>query len=264
MGMLLAVLGPAGCVEAGTRDTQDDAAVTDDTVPSDTGVTADTGDTVDACGGCAGGKVCCPSRFEGDIPRCVDPTLNPENCGQCGKFCDGACVGSECVAAAACTAGDTCTGGLVCSSQGGQGRCCPAGTTFIMSPADFFGCCPDGDICGCREGNCPISVRAAKTEIRYADSAELAALGRELLATRLATYRYRGATSDRRQLGFIIDDGAPAHGIAGDARHVDLYGYVSLAVAALQTQAREVDGLRSEIASLRARLEALEAGKARR
>ena len=127
-----------------------------------------------------------------------------------------------------------------------------------MSPADFFGCCPDGDICGCREGMCPISLRAAKNDIRYLDPAAVEALGRELLATRLATWVYKGsdARDPRRQLGFIIDDGAPAHGI--DGGHVDLYGYVSVAVAALQTQARELGRLEREVDALRARLERLE------
>jgi len=212
-------------------------------------------DSLEPCGGCPDAKTCCPSRFNGDIARCVDGTLNPENCGTCGTFCTGACRDGACIDAPACAVDGACANGLSCSGGDGLARCCPTGTTFIASPADFFGCCPDGDICGCREGECPISVRAAKTDIRYLDAAGLAALGDELLSTRLATYRYNGAASERRQLGFIIDDGAPAHGIAADARHVDLYGYVSLAVATLQTQAHELAELRRELDELRARLD---------
>ena len=125
-----------------------------------------------------------------------------------------------------------------------------------MSLTDFMGCCPDGDICGCREGACPISLRAAKADIRYLDGAEVAALGRELLDVQLATWRYRGAPADHRQLGFIIDDGAPRDGITRDGGHVDLYGYISVAVAALQVQARELDALRAEVDDLKRRFDA--------
>lgn len=223
-------------------------------------VTVDASDAtaeVSACGECGADRECCPSRFDGDIPRCVDTRLNPENCGQCGTFCDGACKGGACIAAPACQAGAaTCPEDLVCSAQAGTGRCCPAGTTFIMSPADFFGCCPDGDTCGCVQGNCPISLRSAKTDIAYLGPDELAALGRELLATRLATWRYKGTDAARRQLGFIIDDGVPAHGIAADGGHVDLYGYISAAVAALQVQQRELDAMRARLEALERRVDA--------
>jgi len=240
-------------------------AAEDSTPDVDLDATTDTSADVDpgACGECAAPRLCCPSRFEGDIPRCIDPTLNPEHCGGCGTFCGGACMDSQCIEASECKADGTCDAPLQCGSVAGMGRCCPPGTEFIVSPADFFGCCPDGDICGCRQGMCPISRREVKQEIRYLDPGEVARLGEELLATRLATYRYRGATGERRQLGFIIDDGAPAHGIAEDRAHVDLYGYVSLAVATLQVQAREIDGLRADLEALRAQVEALAADRSR-
>jgi hypothetical protein len=98
-------------------------------------------------------------------------------------------------------------------------------------------------------------VRAAKRDIHYLVPDELVALGRDLLATRLATYRYRDDPSGQRRLGFIIDDGAPAHAVASDGRHVDLYGYVSLAVAALKQQADDIAQLRRELDELRARLD---------
>jgi len=228
------------------------------------GDTTDAADTADACGGCEGDRICCPSHFTGDIPRCVDPDLNPENCGGCGTICGVACRGGECIEAPECEAGQSCADELVCSAQAGPGRCCPAGTTFIRSPADFLGCCPDGDTCGCVQGQCPVSLRAAKQDIAYLGAAELAALGRELLATRLATWRYKGATDARRQLGFIIDDGVPAAGIAADGGHVDLHGYISAAVAALQTQQRELDALRARLESLERRLDGIGLGEPRR
>jgi hypothetical protein len=274
----LVVLAGGGC---GGRTPAGDSGPPRDVAASDTAVadvaggpdlmTADVGGGPDAgadCGGCPAGKLCCPSRFSGDIPRCIDPLLNPENCGRCGNPCDTVCENGQCGTATMCSAdggpgadAGMCPGDLYCSDQmGAGGHCCPPGTTFRASIADFFGCCPDGDICGCRQGACPISRREAKTDIRYLQPDDLARLGHELLSTRLATYRYRpGVVSGpdattRRHLGFIIDDGAPAHGIAPDGHHVDLYGYVSLAVATLQVQSKQLAELRAELDSLRREL----------
>jgi len=228
---------------------------------------ADTGgaeDTSPPCGGCPTGKTCCESRFEGDVPRCVDTALNPEHCGVCGHLCDGACAGSGCVDAPACSAAaPSCPGDLRCSTSAtgpdGQGRCCPPGTQFEVSIADFMGCCPDGDDCGCTQGMCPISVRSAKADIRYLAPSDLDALRRELLGVRLATYRYAQDERRQRRLGFIIDDGPPQTSVAADGAHVDLYGYASLAVAALQSQARELDALHAEVDALRREVEQLRA-----
>ena len=80
-----------------------------------------------------------------------------------------------------------------------------------------------------------------KTDIHYLDAQDAARLQTELLATKLATYKYRDAGAQApQQLGFIIDDqpGSPAV----DARRdmVDLYGYLSMSVAALQVQQRQL------------------------
>ncbi len=99
---------------------------------------------------------------------------------------------------------------------------------------------------------CPISRREAKRDIRYLTAEDLERHARELRAIRLATYRYRGApASSTPRLGFVIDDDAPAPCLEPGGDRVDLYGYTSLAVAALQVQAREIETLRSEIAALR-------------
>jgi hypothetical protein len=54
----------------------------------------------------------------------------------------------------------------------------------------------------------------------------------------------------------MIDDVAPSAAVAADRDHVDLHGYASMAVAAIQAQARELEALRAEVARLRARLDA--------
>ncbi len=98
---------------------------------------------------------------------------------------------------------------------------------------------------------CPISRARYKTDIRYLDRADLDRLRSELLRIRLATYRYRAAPGAPAQLGFILDDvgAVPWVNTGGDT--VNLYGYTSMAVAAVQAQERELAVLREEVASLR-------------
>jgi hypothetical protein len=78
-------------------------------------------------------------------------------------------------------------------------------------------------------------------------------LRRELMEVRLATYRYRSG-DDATHLGFIIEDmptDSPA--VRGSRERVDLYGYLSMVVAALQRQDKEMGALKAEIARLRER-----------
>lgn len=113
-------------------------------------------------------------------------------------------------------------------------------------------------------GGCPISRASAKRAIHYLDPAEIEHLYAELRALRLAAYRYRDAgpgPADR--LGFIIDDGPPTACVNGGGDTVDLYGYTSLAVAAVQAQARRIEVLERELTELRARLEAVTIGSRR-
>jgi hypothetical protein len=103
-------------------------------------------------------------------------------------------------------------------------------------------------------GGCPISSRAFKDGIRYVDGAGLEQLHDEILRLRLATYRYKPAASDpsREHVGFIIED-TPPTSPAVDARrdHVDLYGYMSMLVATMQVQEKEIADLRRELEAAR-------------
>lgn len=67
---------------------------------------------------------------------------------------------------------------------------------------------------------------------------------------RLTAYRYKGG-DPRARLGFIIEDVEPSP--AADSAHgrVDLYGYISMAVAALQAQDREMQRLQAEVKALK-------------
>ncbi len=108
-------------------------------------------------------------------------------------------------------------------------------------------------------GDCPISRRDAKRNIRYLGPDELAEAGTAALTMPLARWQYRwedeGAPA---HLGFIIDDipGSPA--VRPDGDHVDLYGYTSLAVAAIQAQQARIDAQQAELDRLEAQVAELQ------
>jgi hypothetical protein len=95
---------------------------------------------------------------------------------------------------------------------------------------------------------CPISSRQAKKDIDYVSPDDAARLRRELLDVRVASYRYK-AGDPSQHLGFIIEDmpqGSPA--VLASRDRVDLYGYVSMAVVAIQEQQKQIDRLEGELA----------------
>jgi hypothetical protein len=184
------------------------------------------------CVDALGGSRCCPG------PAAECPRLRWFfTCG------DPVCGGHRDSGAPACTGGET-----------AGSPCTPAGAT----------CDPDDDFCNrllrcswedpTRYG-CPISRRRYKRDVRYLEPDDLRRLYDELLRHRLATYRY--ATADEGstpRLGFIIDDVPTSPAVDASGERVDLYGYASMAVAAVQAQARDIERLRDEVEALRSEL----------
>jgi hypothetical protein len=131
----------------------------------------------------------------------------------------------------------------------GSGLACASGETCSSVPS--------GPICGTRccggdAGTCPISRRAYKRDIERLDQADLKSIHDELLRIQLSTYAYKTDSPEtKRHLGFIIDDTKTKYPINPDGNSVDLYGYMSMAVAAIQVQSREIEVLRAEVARLR-------------
>ena len=105
----------------------------------------------------------------------------------------------------------------------------------------------------CFDSNaCPVSQRKHKKDITYLSEADRQRLNDELLGFPLATYRYKSESeSERAHLGFIIDDVAPSPAVLQSGERVDMYGYQTMAVAALQVQARELAALRREVEELK-------------
>jgi len=150
------------------------------------------------------------------------------------------------------------------------------GVVACTDQTEGAGCTPEGDSCDLENdcnsfmvcaaedpkdqaGGCPVSRASTKTAIRYLGPREREEARQQLLSTRLATWRYRWDPPSRRhRLGFLIDDQPTSPAVQDDGQHVDLYGYASLTVAAVQAQDAELQGLRSELADTRAALAELQ------
>ncbi len=226
---------------------------------------------------CDAGLVC--QHANPDVTGvCVLPT---QPCGDTSPLCNGSCpAGSACTSltgALACqcvpevcapgegkfffTCGDPVCGGPrprpgvpACTTQQAGAACSCLGQT-----------CDPGDECDrllecattdpTHGGLCPISRREYKRDISYLQSGDLDRVRDQLLAVRLATYRYKtDVTATPDHLGFIIDDMGQSPAIAPDGTHVDLYGYASMAVAAIQAQQKEIAELRAKMTALEGKL----------
>jgi hypothetical protein len=102
-------------------------------------------------------------------------------------------------------------------------------------------------------GGCPISSRTYKDGIAYVDDAQLQRLHDEALGIRLATYTYKPQVADPgpTHLGFIIEDNVESPAVNRTLSRVDMYGYVSMVIAGMQVQEREISELRQELAAAR-------------
>jgi hypothetical protein len=153
---------------------------------------------------------------------------------------DPACSGHRDAGLAACTAQQE--AGVSCSSASAE-----------CDPQNF---CNSLLLCATsdpKRGGCPISRMRFKKDIRYLSDAKRSAYRDQLVALPLATYRYRGAEDGSRlHLGFMIDGHESLACVDGDT--VDLYGYASMAVAALQSQEQEIAQLRNQLRQLRREL----------
>jgi hypothetical protein len=195
----------------------------------------------------ASGKSCSSDgaycSYDGLICACTNCTTSPVvTCGgdltwHCEvPSADATCPPATPLLGTACTKdGQTCT--YKCGAGGA--RLCQQGAWYEASG-----------------GPCPVSSRRAKRDIVYLGARDRRRIAQELARFKLATYEYKDpALAGKRHLGFIIEDvpGSPA--VDRDANMVDLYGYTSMLVAAVQAQSAEVARLKAELARLRRRLD---------
>ncbi|HEX2572815.1 MAG TPA: hypothetical protein VH877_24910 [Polyangia bacterium] len=156
-------------------------------------------------------------------------------------------------------------GGVACSTERAGDPC-----TAVGQQCDPRDDCNRQLVCATTDptrapGGCPISRRAEKRDIVYLGPSELERIHHQVRALKLATYRYRFQAADApRRLGFMIDDQSGSPAVDPERDMVDLYGYTSMAVAALQSQAQEIETLQREVTELRQGLEALRKANAER
>jgi hypothetical protein len=102
-------------------------------------------------------------------------------------------------------------------------------------------------------GGCPISRREFKRDVTYLDAARVDAIASELVRVPLATWNYtQEPATAPPHLGFILEDVEPSPGVDSARDRVDLYGALSMAVAGLQSQQRQIDALRARVGELKA------------
>jgi hypothetical protein len=106
-------------------------------------------------------------------------------------------------------------------------------------------------------GGCPISRRRFKQDITQLNPVERQRLSQELLRLPLVTYRYRGNGTEP-QLGFVIEDVEPSYAVDEQLDRVNLYGYTSLAVLALQEQQRTLEAQERRLSEQARQIEVLE------
>jgi hypothetical protein len=113
--------------------------------------------------------------------------------------------------------------------------------------------CDDHDPTG-GPGGCPVSSAKFKNDVRYLDENQLEELHDETMQVRLATYNYKGqyGDPDLKHLGFIIEDRPESFAVDRGHDRVDLYGYLSVVVAAMQVQEKEIADLRRQLDESRA------------
>ncbi|MBM4346393.1 MAG: hypothetical protein FJ100_23705 [Deltaproteobacteria bacterium] len=232
--------------------------------------------------GCAAGQYCkssavgvCSGQGTCTVKPQVCAAIGAPVCGCDGKTHDNACgaagAGTNVASNGACganavtlkwymTCGAPVCGGWtpknnvpLCTTEAAGDPCkMPGGQCDPKDSCNALLVCADKDPKAGGMG-CPISKAKYKSDIRYVQAAEARDLATRLLATRLATYKYtaQGPNAPTR-LGFIIDDDPGSPAVDPERDMVDLYGYLSMAVATLQQQGKEIESLRREVASLKA------------
>ena len=222
------------------------------------------------CGGadCAG--ICVETSFESCGGFAGFPCPEGFNCfdhkgDQCSPFCGGADCSGICVAPfspdnAELSYFTTCPdpvcsgfdpGGLDLCTTETPGETCTSEGSLCAIPNDG---CNVAIVCAAEDPatGCPISRRSFKRDINYLTDKEIEQYSRELLSIPLASYRYKDTVNGTgTRLGFIIEDVEPSPSVHTEKGRVDLYGYVSMAVATLQAQQRRMEALEAELAELR-------------
>jgi hypothetical protein len=141
-----------------------------------------------------------------------------------------------------------------------DGGACPALGSSCTTQSETCGTrtpanCGVIEVCDTHQPTmCPRSSSKYKDNVEYLDDARLAGLHDQTMRVRLATYNYKSTVDDPKpkHLGFIIEDNPQSPAVDRSGERVDMYGYLSMVVAAMQVQEKEIAALRRELEESRA------------
>ena len=222
------------------------------------GGTAGIKDSASGCENCAKGRLCCGGR-------CVNPTNDPKNCGECGTqctgdtpFCDGTCQRAPCSREASTCAGSSCCAGSCCASD--QICCAIRGpvdgiiscvTVTPAQPSCPLGCAPD----------C-ISDRNLKRDVV---PVERQSVLESVSRLPIATWAYKDDMPDVRHLGPMAQDFRAIFGLGDSDRSyhpIDAHGVALASIQALydlaKMQNHQIEQLARENDELRRRVDCIE------
>lgn len=262
-------LGAASAVAIGCGGSTDGAGRIGDR-DGGTGGTAGSGGTTGTGGtsGAGGTPQACQTKNDCAVPAIC--RMCPDGGASCAtaECVNGKCVTTYPPCVGTLTWWQTCGTPTVCgipsTDASTANACSPAqGQTIGLScttpgaQCDYDVSCGTQLICATSDptngGMCPVSRAQYKQDIRYLSTDERATLADELQSIPLVRYRYKDAP-ERDHLGFIIEDIEPSPSVDSARDRVDLYGYTSMAVAALQQQHEDIVALRRQVQELEARL----------
>ncbi len=233
---------------------------------------------VPTCGGTVDAGNCCPAGWNlygctypdgGSGQACHNPQLGCASSTTCGQGCDPVVSGrcgvdagpqlqwySSCgypVCMEPLDGGDTTDSGAHCRFEG-----TPCAVAGLLCGTPSQSNCGVVMVCAASDphkapGGCPVSTRKYKDGIEYVSSTELQQLHDETMGIRLATYRYKPQVADPgpTHFGFIIEDNLQTPAVDPMHDRVDMYGYVSMVVAAMQVQEKEIAELRAQVEAAR-------------
>ena len=101
------------------------------------------------------------------------------------------------------------------------------------------------------------SIRLKK-DVAYLDDEARTRIAQDVLSMRLANWEYiEPKLGSGRHLGIVIEDNPTIAAVNPSKESVNVYSYASMAIAAVQVQARELAELRDQVAQLREELAAI-------
>jgi hypothetical protein len=234
---------------------QDDSTLSKGEIDAGTGLCGKTA--------CASGELCCASADESCSPTCTKTTQCPVYGRPCAAPDAGPSTDAGIVDAGPPLAWYTTCGAPICrppdaSAPDAGAIVCPTAGTACTKKGES---CGDGSAsCGVvlvcddhdpKVGGCPISSLKFKEGVSYLNDDDLERLHDATLQTKLATYTYKVAFGDPNQthLGFVIEDQPQSMAVERGHDRVDLYGYLSMVVATMQVQEKEIAALKKEVAA---------------